>query len=156
MRVGILLIGIVLVMVGLLGGLALSFIVFQAYDPVKDPAARIEGSGPVELKKGDYEIWIDESDSTGHIRITDPNGEEVDLENPPIAPSQKGYMADLEFTADETGTYYFERNENTTLYVMESQINSVYTMQFGPCCGGAVLSVLGAIVAIVGLVLKRR
>ncbi|MCU0799918.1 MAG: hypothetical protein MUC62_09660 [Candidatus Thermoplasmatota archaeon] len=102
MRTLVLLVGIVLIVLGLFGGIAASVLVRLMYDPVKDPVATIDGEGPVELKKGDYEIWIDESDRIGFMKVRDPQGNEVDLENPLMSPSQKGYMADLEFTAHES------------------------------------------------------
>jgi len=156
MRTWVLLLGIAMIVVGLFGGIAASVLVRLMYDPVKDPVATIDGEGPVELKKGDYEIWIDESDRMGSLHIKDPQGNEVNVDSPKMSPSQKGYMADLKFTAPESGTYYFERNDDTTLYIMEPQVNSIYTLEFGPCCGGLVIAVLGIIVVVLGLVIKKK
>jgi hypothetical protein len=147
--------GVILVIVGLILGIAVMFAVMKAYDPVRDPVAEINGTVSVDLKKGDYEIWVDESKSTGRLRITDTHGNEVEVENMKISPSQKGYMADLKFTADETGTYEFERNTNTTLYVMEHQSNSIFLIQFGPCCGGIFLALIGVIVVVLGIIKKK-
>lgn len=156
MRLGLLIIGLILVIAGLVLGIAVMFGVMNLYDPVKDPVAEINGSISVDLKKGDYEIWVDESESTGYVRIRDPQGNEVEVKNIDISPSQNGYMADLKFTADETGTYYFERNTDTTLYVMEPKSNSIYFMQFGPCCGGLTIAFIGLIVVVIGIIKKKK
>jgi hypothetical protein len=39
---------------------------------------------------------------------------------------------------------------------MEPQINSIFTLEIGPCCGGLVMAVLGIIAVILGLVLKKK
>jgi hypothetical protein len=156
MKLWLLLVGIVIIVLGLFGGALLSYIMVQTYDPIKDPVAKVTSSGPVELKKGDYEIWEDEDAMATYLKITDPDGNEVETESPDMAPIQKGHNCNFLFTAEKSGTYTFDVYEGTELYVVEPKITITYTLQGGPCCAGIVLAIIGILIAIIGLILKKK
>jgi len=152
----ILLVGIAIIVVGLFGGIAASVLVRLTYDPIKDPVAKVTTSGPVELKKGDYEIWEDEDAMATYVKITDPDGNEVEIESAEMVPIQKGHNCNNLFTAEKSGTYTFEVYDDTELYIVEPKVTMTFALLVGPCCGGIVLAILGIIVVVLGLVLKKK
>lgn len=156
MRLWLLLVGIAVIIFGLVGGALLSFIDSRLYDPIKDPVAKVTESGPVELKKGDYEIWEDEDAMATYLRIIGPDGREVETESPDIAPVQKGHNCNFLFTAKESGTYRFEVYNGTELYIVEPKIMLTFLMRLGPCCGGLILAFIGIILVILGIVLRKK
>lgn len=156
MRLWLLLVGIVVIILGLVGGVLLTFIGYSLYDPIKDPVAKVTGSGPVELKKGDHEIWEDEDAMATYLKIIGPDGNEVETESPDIAPVQKGYNCNFLFTAKESGTYMFEVYEGTELYIVEPKITMTFFIRLGPCCGGLIIVLIGIIIVIVGIILRKK
>jgi hypothetical protein len=128
----------------------------SSLDPETNNEKVIPASGTVTtLKKGDYDIWSEKD--PGDLSISDPNGNEVEIEDSsslfPIEGKDKRGI----FTADQTGIYTFTYGVNSTLYLTKPINTGFYDIWvMGGLILGIIILIGGIALLVVGIIMKPR
>jgi hypothetical protein len=154
------LLGIVLVIVGIV--LAVGMMLWMIKDPADNAVETLvftsAGTQQVQLDKGDYQMWVldDLFGWYGTVTITDSEGTLIwDGSHDGTTESINSKTRLGDFKIPSKGTYNVTTDDTGTMYITEPISISVGGI-FGSFCGGLVMSLVGGILFLVGLIMWLR
>ena len=160
MRKGFAIAGALLLVIGIIGGIALfvgGFTSMLSQDPASNYECKITQSGStMDLGRGDYEIWYD-GWGPSSITIEGPNHQNIDIEIPNVDASINNRHWYGSFEIKSAGIYTITYQGSCTIYVTEPiSMGLSFGIVFGGCCAGIFITIIGVVLLILGLVLKTK
>ena len=175
---GLIIIGVILMVVGLVGGIAGFVGTFllgmdnpseEAVETLVFPGAEVSGWGVtpadpqiVTLESGEYDVWYRDDFLTDpdDLSVKDSSGSSVyDKVSTTSSISINGetYVKAGTLDIDSDGDYTFHTDEACTLYVTEPiSVAGLLGMGLAFCIGGILLLVVGIVLLIVGIVKSKK